>query len=161
MIKDETLNIAGIQKSWLISIKPCNGDRDTEFIQKLTRENCYHYLLNTIGWNEERQNQEPKFPERYRMLFNNPDPIGFFSLRKQPNCLYLETLQLTKSYRRQGIGTALIKFIENIAANQAKNKIQLRVFKDNPAQSLYRRNGFTLIEEQDWFYLMEKIIATV
>jgi ribosomal protein S18 acetylase RimI-like enzyme len=160
MMNYETLNITGIQKSWSILIKPCNRDRDTKFIQKLTRENCYHYLLNTIGWNEERQSQEPKFPERYRMLFNNQDLIGFFSLREQPNCLYLETLQLTKSYQRQGIGTALIKFIENIAANQAKNKIQLRVFKDNPAQSLYHRNGFTFLEEQDWFYLMEKIVAT-
>ncbi|MGL6339238.1 MAG: GNAT family N-acetyltransferase [Waterburya sp.] len=160
MNQNETLNISTNQDNWLIEIKPCIYNRDAEFIRELTRENCYDYLLQTIGWNEKRQNQEPKFPERYLMLFDNNASIGFLSLREQPNCLYLETLQLIKSYRGQGIGTALIKFIEKVAARTAKDTIQLRVFKNSPAQSLYRRCGFILLEEEEWFYLMEKVVTT-
>jgi ribosomal protein S18 acetylase RimI-like enzyme len=158
MNQNETLNISTNKDNWLIKIKPCIYNRDAKFIRELTRENCYDYLLQTIGWNEERQNQEPKFPERYLMLFDHNDPIGFISLREQPNCLYVETLQLIKSYRGHGIGKELIKFIEKVAAKTAKDTIQLRVFKNNPAQSLYRRSGFSLLEEEEWFYLMEKIV---
>lgn len=161
MNPNKTLNISNNGDNWLIEIKPCDRYRDAEFIRELTRENCYDYLLQTIGWNEERQNQEPKFPERYQMVFDHNDPIGFLSLREQPNCLYLKTLQLIPPYRRKGIGTALIKFIENIAAKTAKAKIQLRVFKNNPAQFLYRRCGFSLLEEEEWFYVMDKIVKTV
>ncbi len=45
-----------------IALEPCNKERDGQFIRKLTKENCYDYLNNTIGWNEDRHLQEPKFP---------------------------------------------------------------------------------------------------
>ena len=113
-------------------------------------------MSKTIGWNEDRYQEEPKFPERYLMLFSGKDRIGFLSLREQPNCLYLETLQLIQKYRGYGIGTALMRFVEDIARRKAKAKIQLRVFKDNPAQSLYHRIGFKIVEDQGWCFLMEK-----
>ncbi len=90
------------------------------------------------------------------MLFSDNDRVGFLSLREQPNCLYLETLQLIQKYRGQGIGTALMRFVQDIGRKKAKAKIQLRVFKDNPAQSLYHRIGFKIVEDQDWCFLMEK-----
>lgn len=145
-------------KNWSILIKSCNKERDGQFIRELTKENCYDYLNNTIGWNENRHGQEPKFPERYLMLFHKNDRIGFLSWRSQPDCLYLHTLQLIQQYRGQGIGTQLIGFVEDIARNKAKNKIQLRAIYGNPAQSLYRRNGFKIIEDQGWCFLMEKVL---
>jgi ribosomal protein S18 acetylase RimI-like enzyme len=121
----------------------------------------YDYFIKTIGWNEERHQEEPKFPERYLMLFRESDCIGFLSLREQPNCLYLETLQLLQQYRRHGIGTAVMRIVEDIARRKAKDRIQLRVFKDNPVQSLYHRIGFKTIEEQGWCMLMEKVLKSV
>lgn len=49
-------------------------------------------------------------------------------------------------------------FVEDIARRKAKDKIQLRVFKDNPIQSLYHRIGFKIVEDQDWCFLMEKVL---
>ncbi len=157
MNKNNTLTISTNNKC-LISIKSCKKERDGQFIQELTKKNCYDYLSNTIGWDEERHRQEPKFPERYLMLFDQNDRIGFLSLRSQSDCLYLETLQLIQQYQRQGIGTKLIEFVEDIARNKAKDKIQLRVIKGNPAQSLYRRNGFEIVEDQEWCFLMKKVL---
>lgn len=93
------------------------------------------------------------------MLFRQGQPIGFLSLREEPKGLYLETLQLVQQHQGQGIGTAMIRIIENIAMRKAKDKIRLRVFKRNPAQSLYHRLGFKVVEEQDWSVLMEKDLA--
>ncbi|MGK7938496.1 MAG: GNAT family N-acetyltransferase [Xenococcaceae cyanobacterium] len=156
MNKNETLKISTSEQDWLISIKSCDRERDGQFIRELTRENFYNSLSKTIGWNEDRYQEEPKFPERYLMLFSDNDRVGFLSLREQPNCLYLETLQLIQKYRGQGIGTALMRFVQDIGRKKAKAKIQLRVFKDNPAQSLYHRIGFKIVEDQDWCFLMEK-----
>lgn len=159
MNKEDTLTISAGEKNYLISIEPCNKERDGQFIRELTKENCYDYLNNTIGWDEERNLQEPKFPERYLMLFHNNSCIGFIMLSERNNCLYINTLQLIQRYRRQGIGTNLLQFIEDIARKKAKDKVQLRVINGNPAISLYRRNGFRVIEEQEWCCLMEKALA--
>ncbi|MEL6441616.1 MAG: GNAT family N-acetyltransferase [Cyanobacteria bacterium J06621_8] len=147
-----------IKRDWSISIEPCNKERDGQFIRESTKQNFYDYLNETIGWNENLHQQEPRFPERYLMLFNKNNPIGFLSLREQPNCLYLETLQLIEAYRGCGLGTALIKFIEDIARKKAKNKIRLRVFQDNPAQFLYHRLEFNVVEDEGWCLLMEKVL---
>ncbi|MEN9567434.1 MAG: hypothetical protein RLZZ69_2630 [Cyanobacteriota bacterium] len=155
------LTISTDEKNWSISIKSCDQERDGKFIRELTRANFYDYFIKTIGWNEERHQEEPKFPERYLMLFRESDCIGFLSLREQPNCLYLETLQLLQQYRRHGIGTAVMRIVEDIARRKAKDRIQLRVFKDNPVQSLYHRIGFKTIEEQGWCMLMEKVLKSV
>ena len=158
MNKNETLKISTNKKDWLISIKSCNKERDGQFIRELTKENFYDYFSKTISWSENRHREEPKFPERYLMLFNEDDCIGFLSLREQPNCLYLETLQLIQQYRGHEIGTALMRFVEDIAKKKAKNTIQLRVFKGNPAQSLYHRIGFKIVEDEGWCYFMEKVL---
>lgn len=95
------------------------------------------------------------------MLFCESVCIGFLSLREQTHCLYLETLQLLPEYRRRGIGTGLMTFVEEVATRRAKDRIQLRVFKGNPVQSLYNRLGLIVIEDQDWCVLMEKVLETV
>lgn len=100
---EKTLKILTSEKDWLISIECCDEKRDGQFIRELTKENFYDSLSKTIGWNENRYVEEPKFPERYSMLFNDNNCIGFLSLREQPNCLYIETLQLTQKYRGRGI----------------------------------------------------------
>jgi ribosomal protein S18 acetylase RimI-like enzyme len=161
MNKNETLKISTTEKNWLISIELCDKERDRQFIQKLTKENFYDYLSKTIGWNENRHREEPKFPERYLILFNENERIGFMSLREQPNCLYLETLQLIQQYRGREIGTALMRFVEDTAIRRAKDRIQLRVFKDSSAQSLYQRIGFEIVEDQNWCFLMEKVLSNI
>lgn len=157
-MKNEIIKISTNRQNYEIALKPCDRGRDEKFIRELTKENCFNYLNNTIGWDEARHGREPKFPERYRMLFHNNNCIGFICLKEQSNCLYINTLQLIKQYRRQGIGTKLLQFIEDIARKKAKDKIQLRVIDGNPALSLYRRHGFRVIEDLEWCLLMEKTV---
>ncbi|WP_102028089.1 GNAT family N-acetyltransferase [Salirhabdus sp. Marseille-P4669] len=46
-------------------------------------------------------------------------------------------------FKRQGVGTALIAFVENWAKENKKRKLSLRVLSTNPgAISFYRANGF-------------------
>jgi ribosomal protein S18 acetylase RimI-like enzyme len=139
-------------------IVPCVPDVHGTFIRVLTRDNFYDIISHTIGWNEELHQQEPRFPERYSMVQRNDEIIGFFCIREAEDYLYLHTIQLIPSFRSQGYGTALLQYIEDIARSKKLRRIYLRVFKENPAQRLYRKLGYTLIDQDEHFIRMEKVL---
>ncbi len=145
-------------KSASLTIFPCVPQVHRSFIRSLTRENFYDIVSRTIGWDEERQQQEPRFPERYKMVQKRDEMIGFFCVREEPDYLYLQTIQLIASFRNQGYGTALLQHIENTAKLKKLVRIRLRVFKEIPAQRLYQRLSYTPIEEDEHLILMEKTL---
>lgn len=57
-------------------------------------------------------------------------------------------------YQNQGIGTKILKDIFEQHKNQT---IKLRVFKQNPAKSLYERLGFVVCGETKSHFIMEKV----
>ena len=80
--------------------------------------------------------------------------IGFFSEGEDTIDVYRpNNVCLLPEYRGQGIGTDVL----NRAIEQHKNQdIYLKVFKSNPAQNLYKRLGFEIIEETRSHYLMKR-----
>ena len=138
---------------------PCNKDVHGEFIRKLTRENFYSIMSRSFGWDETRHQQEPRFPERYRMIQRDHEIIGFFSIRPETSFLYLETIQLLPPYRNKGYGAALFEHIENLAKSKNLFTIRLRVFKENPAHALYQRLGYKIIETDEYSYIMERALT--
>ncbi|MUL36526.1 GNAT family N-acetyltransferase [Gloeocapsopsis dulcis] len=141
-----------------LTLTPCNPQVHGSFIRSLTRDNFYLMITRTIGWDEELHQQEPRFPERYTMVYGNYDLIGFFSIREASDYLYIHTIQLVASFRGKGYGTTLLQHIENIARTKNLQRIHLSVFKENPAQRLYRRLGYKLIAQDGYLIRMEKLL---
>ncbi len=139
-----------------LRLRPCKGTADGRTIRGLTERNFRASFERTIGWDAARHAKQPEHPERYTMIVDREDAVGFYSIREEPDALYLETLQLTAAYRNRGIGTRLMAHIEWVAYAAGKRCIQLRVFKDNPAMRLYARLGFAVVEDQGWCLLMAK-----
>jgi ribosomal protein S18 acetylase RimI-like enzyme len=83
---------------------------------------------------------------------------GFFCVRDAGNYLYIHTIQLVSSYRNKGYGTFLLQQIEEIARAKNLLRIRLSVFKEIPAQRLYRRLGYQVLEEDEYFIRMENIL---
>ncbi|MES1021283.1 GNAT family N-acetyltransferase [Gloeocapsa sp. BRSZ] len=140
-----------------LTFTPCNPQVHGAFIRSLTRENFYLVISRTIGWDEELHQQEPH-PEMYTMVYSNCKLIGFFSIREASDYLYIHTIQLVASFRGQGYGTTLLQHIENIARTKNLQRIQLSVFKENPAQRLYQRLGYKPIAEDEYLIRMEKLL---
>ena len=67
-------------------------------------------------------------------------------------------ISVYKEYRGRGIGTELMKAVLNELKAQGYNRTSLSVQKDNPAQHLYERLGFTVAEETDREYIMILIV---
>jgi ribosomal protein S18 acetylase RimI-like enzyme len=93
------------------------------------------------NWNEARHLEEPKFPERYQMVRRAGETIGFFAIRREPDHLYLQTIQLIAPVRGSGLGILLLAHIRELASGLAA--IRLRVLRTNAgARRLYDRLGY-------------------
>jgi len=57
------------------------------------------------------------------------------------------SMAIKKQYRKQGIGTQLLKLIELEYLQLNVDKLSLSVDKLNPAKELYKRNGYRLYED--------------
>ena len=58
------------------------------------------------------------------------------------------SLAVAHSYRRNGIGTALLKALLEQAVADGYAQVSLSVYKENPALHLYRKVGFTTVATQ-------------
>jgi len=124
--------------------------------------------LALIPWTDEQKtmflNQQFDL-QRHHYRFYYPDAtlsviliddiqIGRWYVHRGAECLSLMDISLLPQYRSQGIGRKLLETLQAEARETGKS-IRLHVENHNPAQRLYVRLGFVLIEEQGIHRLME------
>lgn len=69
------------------------------------------------------------------------------------NSAYVRAVAVDAQYRRQGIGTALMQSIENLANLFGKTSLVLRTFETMvEAQKMYEKYGFKRAPDMDWKY---------
>lgn len=86
--------------------------------------------------------------------------IIFYNNDNQSQKAYISLIVVSKDFRRQNIGSALIKICEDASKKSGMNKIRLEVDEDNTnAQIFYQNLGFVFVptEEINKIY-MEKDI---
>lgn len=81
-------------------------------------------------------------------------PIGRLYLDRREDEIRIIDIALLTSERRNGIGGALLRELLEEARAAAK-PVRIHVERNNPALHLYHRLGFTEIEDQGVYYLME------
>jgi ribosomal protein S18 acetylase RimI-like enzyme len=73
--------------------------------------------------------------------------------RGKKQYLYLANLAVGKGYRRQGIGSKLLKYCEQIATSWSFPQLHLHVLaSNNRAQQLYWQNGYTIQQVETDLY---------
>ena len=92
-------------------------------------------------------------------ILSDDEVIGAIRLSVDNDEYYLRDLQVSEEFRNKGIGAAALSEVTRLALASGVRKIKLRVFKISPAHHLYKRNGFTLISEDEKFYYMEQAIS--
>ena len=125
---------------WLRPAKPL----DYSFAIALYLEGAKRHLSKIGRWNEPRLRL--RFRKGYkqaqtRIICVGEKAIGWIQVAEFVGRLYLRQLHLVPAYRRQGIGTRLIKDLLRQADALAK-PVTLDVMHGNPARRLYLRLGF-------------------
>ena len=87
-----------------------------------------------------------------KYLLNN-EIVGFFAFNELSDKIDGVSIQMTEKARNMGIGSFYLNHITYLSKRYNK-PIYLRVFKSNPAQSLYKRFGFEVYDEIVSHYLM-------
>lgn len=93
--------------------------------------------------------RDPRRVETILLAETDDCIVGFAALRLVP-CVFfsepyaeLTELYVDESYRRQGVGRALVAHVEKLAREAgARQMLILTDFYNNPAQSLYRAMGY-------------------
>ena len=88
-----------------------------------------------------------QFPNaRFDVIECDATPIGRLIVDRGERAIHVVDVVLLPEHRGQGIGTSLLRAL--LAEATANGQpVTLRVDRDNPARSLYRRLGFATVSE--------------
>jgi ribosomal protein S18 acetylase RimI-like enzyme len=129
------------------------------FACKLAKANMRpYYKRYEIEWSDDSFLQEWKILESY-IIYKADTEVGFMSLNSNGSSLYIRDIHLSEKYLDKGIGTWAASQATSIAASRGLESIRLKVFKNNPAKSLYERLGYLVVGTENNLLRMECRVA--
>lgn len=121
-------------------------------LQFRAQQQHYHAYPNLTHWIIEAQaplNAAGKSASQQLV-----QPLGRVLLSSPSEELRLVDISLLPDWRGQGLGTALLEWIQT-QSRHAHKPVRLHVAPDNPARRLYERLGFHICEDRASHLLME------
>ena len=88
-------------------------------------------------------------PGDSRWIMHHGERIGWYTLKREADHLWLDHLYLAPSHSGHGIGSQVLRNVQQQAAAQAL-PIRLGALKDSAANHFYQRHGFTLLQADVW-----------
>lgn len=140
-----------------IALRPAT-DADLGFACRVAREAMHDYAFATWGkWDDAEVLQ--RFGENIRsgnlrIIERGATPLGIQLVEREPDHIALQQIFLRPAYQGKGIGTELVRRL--MAESEALGlPLRLRVLRVNPAQRLYLRLGFRVVDTTKERYFME------
>lgn len=138
-----------------ITLRPAMAD-DIEFVWRVYSEGIGPYLSAYQTW--KTVEQKPRFariydPRHSAIVLCEGEEAGFLTVVGYDNTIVLQQFFIAEAFRDQGIGSALLARLCEDWDDMAQ-PVSLAVLKNNPAQKLYRRFGFSAYWQNDSRYFM-------
>lgn len=129
---------------------------DLGFARDLTRETMLgYYIRHDLLWLDEAFDVAWAGRENW-LICRDAKRMGFVSLSRDLKALYIRELHMLASCRGQGAGAWTLEQMLAKARSERRSLLRLTVFKDNPAQGLYRRMGLEVVGEDECFLRMQR-----
>jgi len=143
------------------------GEVDREFLFQVYSSTRAEELAQ-VGWDEEQKQSflemqfraqaryyESEYPgAQFRIILAGGQPAGRLYVHRRENEIRIMDIALLPPYRRQGIGTGLLKEIL-AEGGQTGRRVTIHVEIFNPAQRLYERLGFREVANNGVYLLLE------
>ena len=141
-----------------VTLRPA-ADADSAFAFQVWKAAMQPYIEDTWGGDEtdQRRRQQKEFAALpYKVVEADGQPVGTLIAKHSSDHIYLSGLYLLPEHQRQGFGSRILEGL--LAEGQAQGlPVRLRVLRVNPqARRLYERLGFAVIDEKEYFAVMEK-----
>lgn len=137
------------------SLRPATAS-DLAFARDLTRSTMLgYYIRHDLLWLDEAF--DVAWAGRRNLLIcRDARVLGFVSLSRDAQALYIRELHVLEAFRGQGAGAWTLQQVLEMARQERRGLLRLTVFKDNPAQRLYERMGLQVVGEDDCFWRMQR-----
>jgi ribosomal protein S18 acetylase RimI-like enzyme len=130
--------------------------RDLDFARDLTRNNMLrYYIQHDLLWLDEAFDVAWAGREN-RMIVRDDALLGFVSLSRDANALYIRELHILEAFQGQGAGSWVIDQVFALACNERRPALLLTVFENNPAKKLYERKGLKVVGQDECFLRMQR-----
>ena len=107
-----------------------------------------HYDVKT-NWNK----------EKYRLIaYKDKEIIGTLSLEIQAQVAYVDSLVVSDTHRREGVGKNLMEKAEAISKDQKCHKIFLETGNGWKAQTFYQNLGYEITGELKKHYFIKDFV---
>lgn len=144
----------------MIQFKLATNKFDYKAISKLAKEIWTEHYTSIIGINQVSymlskfqseyaiEKQITKESYQYYLISDENSYLGYISIKKEKNALFLSKIYISKIFRGKGIGKIAMNFIDNQATKLNCQKIYLTVNKYNTNSiKAYEKIGFIKTEE--------------
>lgn len=111
----------------------------------------------TMQFNAQHQYYQQAYRDKaFQIILLNDVAVGRLYLAYEPTEIRIVDIVLLPPYRNQGIGSHLLNAV--LAEGQSRGvPVRIHVERYNPAQRLYFRLGFQLLEDKGVYLLLEKL----
>ena len=140
-----------------LTIRNCTW-QDYRYCYTLTKKNMFHYFEKYCGGWKPNGFRDNFNPRHTKMIIKNQRRIGYYVVKIKKSVHYIDNIQISASMRGKGLGAYILNIIEKQTLRSKNHRIQLTVFKDNPARRLYERLGYKIIRDKGSSILMQKRI---
>ena len=82
--------------------------------------------------------------------------VAYYDLACKDGSAHINNVQVSRLMRNKGLGTFLMDLMEKETKKRGIRRINLKVFKDNPAKRLYLRLGYKKIQDDGPAAILEK-----
>ena len=119
--------------------------KDIAEIEKL----CFSTPWSEGGLREELSNDNARF----FVALSGGNVAGYIGSHNIVGEVYITNIAVNPSFRRQGIGEALVSYLVEISKGEGADFVTLEVRESNePAQKLYNKKGFCVEKKKKSFY---------
>lgn len=128
---------------------------DYVFVYGLVKKTIFPFVSQFVKPNKKIFDR--RFFAEYKktiILLRGKRRIGLYELTANGKNLTISRILLSPFYQKKGIGKYLMGYFETLGFN----RIQLSVWKNNPAVGFYKNLGYKIIKKENNKYLMEKRI---
>lgn len=154
LIEVAVFNVDGITLKVTIQFVRATQD-DIPFLLDLRKSSMTSHLLNAgiVGDDQYHLERIHEFFEDSLIICLEDTQVGLLKLSKFSQRMHIRQLQIMPDYQNKGIGQKVISAIKK-QAKRLNLPITLNVLLDNPAKSLYMREGFEVFSRNDLEFQM-------
>ncbi|HEX6978762.1 MAG TPA: GNAT family N-acetyltransferase [Alphaproteobacteria bacterium] len=140
----------GITYDLSVTLRPATT-ADLDFVWRVYAEGIGPYLSAYQSW--KTVEQKPRFariydPRHSAIVLCEGADAGFLTTVGYENTIVLQQFFIAEEFRSQGLGSTLLGRLREEWDEMAQ-PVSLAVLKNNPAQRLYRRFGFSVYWQND------------